>query len=183
VTLPPVAPQIRIRQHALAKLLLYAERCPMEIGGLGYVLQDEEGLLIPDLFVLPQKVSASDTELDPDALCEFLGRLVREDVDVSSVRLWWHSHGDMDLIWSETDCLTIGDLPGDFWVAIVVNRRGEIRCRLDAFAPERRTWDVPLVEIPEDRGCDREALRAEIDREICENVRSYTVVQDVMVME
>jgi proteasome lid subunit RPN8/RPN11 len=176
-------PQIRIQQCALAKLLLYAERCPLEIGGLGYVVQDEEGLFIPDLFVLPQKVSASDTELDPDALCEFLGRLVREDADVSSVRLWWHSHGDMDLVWSETDCLTIGGLPGDFWVAIVVNRRGEIRSRLDVFVPERQTWDVPLVEISGDRGCDPEVLRVAVDREIFENVRAYTVVQDVLVME
>jgi proteasome lid subunit RPN8/RPN11 len=183
VTLPPAAPPIRIRQHALAKLLLYAERCPMEIGGLGYVLQDEAGLFIPDLFVLPQKVSASDTELDPEALCAFLARLVSEDADVSSVRLWWHSHGDMDLIWSETDCSTIGSLPGDFWVAIVVNRRGEIRCRLDAFAPERRTWDVPLVEIPEESLVDREALRVVIDRDIGENVRACTVVQDAMIME
>ncbi|HYL80149.1 MAG TPA: hypothetical protein VEU07_05005 [Candidatus Acidoferrum sp.] len=183
MTLPPATPEVRIRRRALAKLLLYAERCPMEIGGLGYVLQDEAGLFIPDLFVLPQRVSASDTELDPDALCEFLGQLVREDADVSSVRLWWHSHADMDLIWSETDCSTIGDLPGDFWVAIVVNRRGEIRCRLDTFVPERRTWEVPLVEMAEESELDREALRLVIDREIGENVRAYTAVQDVMVME
>lgn len=179
----PLPQPIRIRQQALTKLLLYAEQCPMEIGGLGYVVQDSEGLLIPDLFILPQKVSASDTELDPEALCEFLGRLVQEQVDVSSVRLWWHSHGDMDLIWSETDCLTIGALPGDFWVAILVNRRGEIRCRLDAFAPERQTWEVPLVEVPEGSGGDPKVLRAAIDREIVEKVRTCTMVQDVLVME
>ena len=181
---PPPAPlPIRIRQHALAKLLLYAERCPMEIGGLGYVVRDEAGLLIPDLFSLPQKVSSSDTELDPDALCAFLERMVREDADVSSLCLWWHSHGDMDVIWSETDCSTIGGFPGDFWVAIVVNRRGELRCRLDVFAPVRQTWEVPLVEIPEESPEDPEALRAAIDREIVENVRAYTTVQDVLVLE
>lgn len=167
--LPPRV--IQIRQQALAKLLLYAARCPVEIGGLGYVVEDGGGLLIRDPFLLSQKVSASDTELDADALCEFLDRLVREEGDVRSVRLWWHSHADMDVIWSETDAATIEHLPGDFWVAVLVNRRGEVRCRLDAFVPARQSWEVPLVEIPDAEPGDPEALRVAIDREILEKVR------------
>ena len=59
VLLPPR--EIRIRRRALDKLLLYAERCPMEIGGLGTVTQDSQGLLITDVLLLAQKVSAWDT--------------------------------------------------------------------------------------------------------------------------
>ncbi len=176
--LPPR--EIRIRRHALDKLLLYAERCPVEIGGLGTVVEDAEGLLISDLFLLGQKASASDTELDPEALIECLGRLVAEGKDVVGVRVWWHSHADMDLIWSETDCATIGGLPGDFWVALLVNRRGEVACRLDAFAPQRQTWELPLVEVLDGDSQDLEALRASIDREILEKVRAYAVVYDVI---
>jgi hypothetical protein len=159
---------------------LYAERCPVEIGGLGTLLEDAEGLLITDLFLLSQKVSASDTELDAEALFDFLGRLMAEGGDVAGVRVWWHSHADMDLIWSQTDCTTIGSLPGDFWVALLVNRRGEIVCRLDAFRPQRQTWEIPLVEVLDGDRRDPETLRASIDREILEKVRAYVVVQDVI---
>jgi proteasome lid subunit RPN8/RPN11 len=176
--LPPRA--IRIRRQALDKLLLYAERCPVEIGGLGTVAEDAEGLLITDVVLLAQKVSAWDTALDAEALFDFLDRFVVGGGDAAGVRLWWHSHADMDLVWSETDCATIANLPGDFWVALLVNRRGEIACRLDAFAPRRETWDLPLVEAPDGEVGDPEALRASIDREILEKVRAYAVVEDVI---
>lgn len=172
--------EIRIRRHALEKLLLYAERCPVEIGGLGTVERDAEGLLITDLFLLPQRGSSAETELDTGALFDFLGRLLAEGRDVGSVRLWWHSHVDMDLTWSATDCATIGNLPGEFWVALVVNRRREVQCRLDAFAPHRQTWELPLVAVPDSEGRDRESLRAAIEQEIRENVQAYAVVSEVV---
>ena len=172
--------EVRIRRYALDKLLLYAERCPVEIGGLGTVVEDPDGLLITDVFLLAQKVSASDTELDTDAVFGFLARLVAEGGDPALVRLWWHSHADMDVVWSETDRTTIGSLPGDFWVALLVNRRGEVACRLDAYQPQRQTWELPLAEVLADPTGDREALCQAIDREILDKVRAYTVVHEVM---
>jgi proteasome lid subunit RPN8/RPN11 len=172
--------EVRIRQHALDKLLLYAGRCPVEIGGLGTVVEDSDGLLITDVFLLAQRVSASDTELDTDAVFDFLARVVAEGGDPALVRLWWHSHADMDVVWSETDRTTIGSLPGDFWVALLVNRRGEIACRLDAFQPQRETWDLPLAEVLDDASGDPEALCQTIDREILDKVRAYTVIHEVM---
>jgi proteasome lid subunit RPN8/RPN11 len=176
--LPPR--EIRIRRHALEKLLLYAERCPVEIGGLGTVVQDAEGLLITDVVLLAQKVSAWDTELDAEALFGYLGHLVAGGGDAAGVRLWWHSHGDMDLVWSDTDCDTIANLPGDFWVALLVNRRGEVACRLDAFTPRRQTWDLPLTKVLDGDDRDLETLRFSIDREILEKVRAYAVIEDVV---
>ena len=178
VPLPPR--EIRIRSHALDRLLLYARRCPVEIGGLGTVAADADGLLITDVFLLAQKVSASDTELDTEALFDFLARHVAEGGNPAQVRLWWHSHADMDVAWSETDRATIRSLPGDFWVALLVNRRGEVVCRLDAFLPRRQTWELPLVEVLDPAGRDPETLCRAIDREILEKVRAYTVVHEVM---
>jgi hypothetical protein len=152
----------------------------VEIGGLGTVAADADGLLITDVFLLAQKVSASDTELDTEALFDFLARHVAEDGDPAQVRLWWHSHADMDVVWSETDRATIRSLPGDFWVALLVNRRGEVVCRLDAFLPRRHTWELPLVEVLDPAGRDPETLCRAIDREILEKVRAYTVVHEVM---
>jgi proteasome lid subunit RPN8/RPN11 len=178
VTLPPR--EVRIRRHALEKLLLYAERCPVEIGGLGTVVEDPDGLLITDVFLLAQKVSASDTELDTDAVVDFLAHLVEKGGDPALVRLWWHSHADMDVVWSETDRATIGGLPGDFWVSVLLNRRGEVACRLDAFQPRRQTWELPLVEVVDEVGGDPEGLCRAIDREILDKVRAYTVIHEVM---
>lgn len=176
--LPPR--EIRIRSHALDRLLLYAQRCPVEIGGLGTVAADADGLLITDVCLLAQRVSASDTELDTEALFDFLARHVADGGDPAQVRLWWHSHADMDVVWSETDRATIRSLPGDFWVALLVNRRGEVVCRLDAFLPQRHTWELPLVEVLDTAGGDPETLCRAIDREILEKVRAYTVVHEVM---
>lgn len=178
VLLPPR--EIRIRRRALDKLRLYAERCPVEIGGLGTVTEDAEGLLITDVVLLAQKVSVWDTELDAEALFDFLDHLVASGGDAAGVRLWWHSHADLDPIWSDTDCATIANLPGDFWVALLVNRRGEFACRLDAFAPQRQTWDLPLTEVLDGDDRDLETLRGSIDREILEKVRAYAVVEDVI---
>jgi len=172
--------EVRIRRDTLAKLLLYAERCPVEIGGLGTVVEDPDGLLITDVFLLAQKVSASDTELDTDAVFECLAQFVAEGGDPALVRLWWHSHADMDVVWSETDRTTIGSLPGDFWVALLVNRRGEVACRLDVFQPQRQTWELPLTEVLDNAGGDPEALRRAIDREILDKVRAYTVIHEVL---
>ncbi len=176
--LPPDA--IRIRPLALAKLRLYARRCPFEIGGLGQVIADPAGLLITDLFILPQRVSVSDTELTSEGLFTLLARLVSEGIDVGSTRLWWHSHAEMDVSWSETDTETIENLPGDFWVAVVTNRKGEILCRLDLYTPERRTWDLPLVEAPGEAVPDATDLETRIDEEILALVRSPIPMQDVL---
>jgi len=178
VPLPPR--EIRIQSHALDRLLLYAQRCPVEIGGLGTVVADADGLLITDVFLLAQRVSASDTELDTEALFDFLARHVTEGGDPAQVRLWWHSHADMDVVWSETDRATIRSLPGEFWVALLVNRRGEMVCRLDVFLPQRHTWELPLVEVLDPAGSDPETLCRAIDREILEKVRAYTVVHEVL---
>jgi hypothetical protein len=179
--LPPSA--IRIRPQALAKLRLYARRCPFEIGGLGEVVVDDAGLLITDLFILPQRVTMSDTELSSEGLFALLGRLVAEGADVGRTRLWWHSHGDMELRWSDTDTETIENLPGAFWVAVVTNRRGDLRCRLDTYAPERRTWDLALVETAGEAGPDLATLEAQIDDEILAQVRSPIPLQDLLGME
>jgi hypothetical protein len=175
---PPAV--IRIRPLALARLHLYARRCPFEIGGLGQVLQDGEGLVITDVCLLPQRVSMSDTELSSDGLFALLSQLVAEGRDVGDTRLWWHSHGEMEVSWSDTDVETIENLPGEFWVAVVTNRRGDLRCRLDGYAPARQTWELPLVEAGEDGQPQLGALEAQIDEEILAKVRSPIPLRDLL---
>ncbi len=176
--LPPQA--LRIRPLALAKLRLYARRCPFEIGGLGQVVPEGDALVITDLFLLPQRVSMSETELSSDGLFALLSRLVAEGRDVTSTRLWWHSHSEMEVSWSDTDAETIENLPGEFWVAVVTNRRGDLRCRLDRYVPVRQTWDLPLEESGGEPPPDLARLEAEIDEEIVAQVRSPVPLEDLL---
>src|SRR3989304_2689761 len=159
---PP--PQVLIAPLAFQRLRLYIELCPMEIGGLGAVDRSGPNLVITDLFILSQKVSPAETELDPAAVFEMLQGCVAEGRDPASLCLWWHSHAEMDVEWSETDERTIENFPGDFMLSIVGNKAGAFACRLDTLRPTRQVLtDLPVTIIP-DRGeeGDEAARRASI---------------------
>jgi hypothetical protein len=167
---PHDPPDILIDAGTFHRLKLLLMLCPAEIAGLGYVTPHPKGFLIRDLFVLPQRVTESDAELDPGALASFLGRFVGDGGDPSALQLWWHSHADGDVYWSETDLETIERFPGTRVISIVGNQRGDLLCRLDLFAPRRDCLEnLPLVVVhgPGDEpGPDLEAIRRQVRSEI-----------------
>ena len=168
-------PAIFITARTFHRLKLLVRLCPAEIAGLGYVAPHPKGFLIQDLFVLPQRVTDFDAELEPEALFGFLTQFVADGGDPSSLKLWWHSHVDGELYWSETDLGTIERFPGNQMISIVGNRKGELLCRLDLFAPRRkRLENLPLVvvnEIEGTAGLDLETLRHEVQTEIRTKVK------------
>jgi len=162
----PPPERILIIPSALAKLKLYISLSPTEVSGLGRMEVSKEGPIIADVFLLPQTSSASETELDPEDLLAFLSRLVQEGQDPSPFKVWWHSHGDLDLEWSAVDEATIETFGSDVLVSVVGNRRGEFRCRLDLFQPARKVLDgLPLMPLGPSDPEDLE-LRALIQTEI-----------------
>jgi hypothetical protein len=162
--------EILIETGTFHRLKLLLALCPAEIAGLGYVTPHPKGFLIQDLFVLPQRVTESDAELDPGALASFLGRFVSDGGDPSSLQLWWHSHADGEVYWSETDLETIERFPGTRVISIVGNQRGELLCRLDLFAPRRECLEnLPLAIVHgtgEETPVDLEAIRCQVRAEI-----------------
>jgi len=164
------APGIFIAARAFHRLKLLLRLCPAEIAGLGYVTQHPKGFLIQDVFVLPQRVTDSDAELDPEALFSFLARFVAEGSDPSSLQFWWHSHVDGEVYWSETDLETIERFPGTRVISVVGNRQGELLCRLDLFAPQRdRLEHLPLVE----EACGKEPFELEsLRQEVLAEIRA-----------
>lgn len=168
-----IAPQVLITPQAFQKLRLYIELCPMEIGGLGQVECDEPRFVITDLFILPQKVSPSETELDPAAMLELLECCISEGRDPASLCLWWHSHADMDVEWSATDERTIETFPGDFMFSLVGNKAGAFACRLDIMRPTRQVLsDLPLTILPGPDGqADEKALRNAIITEMAQKLQ------------
>ena len=169
-------PQIMITPQAFQKLRLYIDLCPMEIGGLGQVERDGHRFVITDLFILPQKVSPSETELDPAAMLEILAGCVADGRNPASLCLWWHSHADMDVEWSETDEDTIANFSGDLMISLVGNKAGDFACRLDIFSPNGQTLgDLSLTVVPRgDAEVDEAALRHTIMAEMYEKLQVVT---------
>lgn len=176
-------PAILIAARAFHRLKLLLGLCPAEIAGLGYVTPHPRGFLVRDVLVLPQLVTDSDAELDPEALSRFLARFVAEGGDPSSIQFWWHSHVDGEVYWSETDLETIERFPGNQVISVVGNRQGELLCRLDLFTPRReRLQDLPLVvasETEDPAALDLEMLRQEVRAEIRAKVRMRIPMEPV----
>lgn len=170
----PKPGRIFITPFAFQKLKLYTVLCPAEISGLGLVELREDRFVVTDVFILPQRVTPADTELEAQHLCEFLSQYIAQGKDPASLKVWWHSHGEMDLDWSETDRGTIEAFPGEYLISLVGNKNGEFVCRLDVFAPSREVIDgldlVPLEGSEEDAD-GLEALRQVVQVEINEKVK------------
>lgn len=164
-------PRILIAPRALQRLKLYIDLCPFEVGGLGTVEAFGEDLLVADIFLIRQRASESDTELDSQAVADHLVQTLQEGKDPSSLRLWWHSHAEGRILWSDTDKRTIEALQIDQLVSIVGNKRHEFGCRLDQFSPKRLTLDgLPLLPTPDETPEDQEPLRKKIMAELREKV-------------
>ena len=126
-----VCPKIRIEAKVWEKLLAYIQACPQEVGGLGVVEQRLNTLVVTDIFLLEQKVTAATTDLNNGAIARFVADWVRRGRNIGTLRLWWHSHATMNVFWSSTDLATIKDLADGGWLlAIVGNHKGETRARL-----------------------------------------------------
>jgi len=164
-------PRVLIAPQAFRRLTLYIDLCPVEVGGLGTVEPFGEDLLVAEIFLIRQQASHSDTELDPGAVAEHLLRTIREGKDPSSLRLWWHSHAEADITWSETDEETIAALQIEQLVSIVGNKRHQFGCRLDQFSPTRLTLDkLPLIPSRDEKLDDEKSLRSQIMVELREKV-------------
>jgi hypothetical protein len=161
--IPSAAPAVlRFTAETYARLRLYVELCPSEIGGLGEVRPEGEGLLVTELFLLDQRVSASETELQPEALLCLLHRCLEEGRDPAALRLWWHSHAEHGVEWSDTDEATIRGFGGDSLVSLVTNKAGDLLCRYDTWRPQRSTvGGIPVVRPDEPLGPARAAALRE----------------------
>ena len=125
-----------------------------EVSGLGTVIPHEDGLLIEEVFLLRQKCTGSNTELDDEAVAALLVELDAQGIDTGAVRFWWHSHGSMQSFWSATDDSCIEGLANSsLTVSLVTNQHKQDRVRIDQYTPIRLTLDeVPIRLHHEDLG-------------------------------
>ncbi len=137
-------PQIYIFLDVMKKIQCFTRLAQGEITGLGVVEKRNNDLFVTDTFILKQKVSASNAEIDPLALNRFVAQHGKPNL-----KFQWHSHVTAPVFFSSTDKDTMRGFFGDFMLSMVINKKGDYRCRLDFYDPFCVGFEVsPLIILP-----------------------------------
>lgn len=129
----------------------FVRQCDVEINGFGLVDYDRarNTLRISDVFVTKQTGSATLVDVSDADLHRHLHELLEKGIDISRINFQWHSHVNMEVYFSNVDEANIGRWTGNYLVSLVMNKRGEWKCRLDVFKPLRFAQEVDLaIEWP-----------------------------------
>jgi hypothetical protein len=162
--------KVYITPEAKQKLDLYVEAVSGEISGLGRCTTHKGTIYIEDVYLLKQESGHSDTELDPEAVAELMVAVVNAKEDPAELKLWWHSHGSMGVFWSGTDEATAGKFGNGWMLSLVVNKKGESKCRLDVYDPVHLVCES--AELAVWYPLPSKELKAAIEAEVKEKVSS-----------
>lgn len=161
-----------IKPDLLNEILFIAKNVETEVSGLGDVVKVKNGFEIVKLRFFEQECTASETEIKPEQL-DLLGREANErGEDLSSMRLWWHSHAKMSTFWSGQDESCIKSLLSafeDYLISIVVNHAGDLLCRMDFVKPIGITVNHVPVKVCYDMP---EVKETELKDMIAKNVKT-----------
>jgi proteasome lid subunit RPN8/RPN11 len=136
--------KVRIDAEALARIWKWTDLARGEFSCLALVHDD---LSVDGVQLFDQTCTSSSTDIDQAALAKFLCTHHQPE----RVRAWVHSHAHLGIFWSQQDEQCIDGLANEsLLVSIVVNKKREVKCRIDIFQPVRVTIDdVPVVvELP-----------------------------------
>jgi len=136
-------PQVFINLEPAREILCLTNLASGEINGIGNVEGKENNFIITETFVLPQKTSGVEANMDPMALNEFVGEYLHPE----KLTIQWHSHGGGAVVFSTKDIRTIERWLGNYLISLLLNKRGDYLCRLDLFEPVRLAMMVPLWVI------------------------------------
>ncbi len=145
----------------------FVRQCDVEINGFGLVQYDQatNTLRISDIFVTKQTGRPGLVDVEDADLHRHLYELLERGVDISHINFQWHSHVNMDVYFSTTDEANINRWTGNFLISLVVNKRGELECRLDIFGSQRTTHRVGLaIEWPLAGVEVQKRVRADIEK-------------------
>ena len=115
-----------------------------EISGLMTAIPQKDGRFkLNDVEILKQQNSASNTELDKDAVTAYMSKYAMKYNNNNIKFVWWHSHHTMGAFWSGTDENEINAWKNkSFSLALVINLREEYVFRVSV-------WNVGGLEVEE----------------------------------
>jgi hypothetical protein len=178
----PIKIKVLIAVSAYQKMCRWVDMAQGEVSGLGTVNEGRDAsgrmmhYIVDDVFLLKQDSGGVNTVLDDQAVGEFLIEMAKAGNDLSSIKLWWHSHGPMEAFWSGTDEACIANLAnsGGF-VSIVTNKARKVLTRIDIFHPFQFTVnEVPTdIYTPDDPQLD-EFCKKEFKKKVKEHTNAST---------
>ena len=142
------------------KLWAWTRLAKGEVSMLGLVDEVDGQPYITDMFLVKQTCTPASTDMDQDAVARLMVELAA-DSKSDQLRAWVHSHGTMNVFWSNQDDATIEDLAGDpYLVSVVVDKSGLVKARVDLFKPVRVTLDdVPVEVLVPDMGLESQCAK------------------------
>lgn len=142
-------PKICISFNAFQKIRCFTDLMDSEIHGLGIVEESktENRFLITDAFLTRQKVSLRKANTTARDMAYFLAEFTANGGDASKLKFQWHSHVNMDAFFSPEDIETISEYVCDYMISLVLNKKGEYKCRLDIFKPLYIGVETPLYVV------------------------------------
>lgn len=164
--------KVIITPEAKQRLDLYVAAVDGEISGLGSVMVLKGNMYIADIFLLRQESSSSETELNAGAVSELLNELIAAGEPVEMLKLHWHSHANMSAFWSGQDDKTAEGFANGWMLSLVINKKGEYKCRLDVYEPVHLLMDNITMEVG--LPAADVALVAEVAAEVKEKVKVKT---------
>lgn len=147
---------IFISEEVKKRIQLYTNLATGEISWIGDISFSNNQIRVSDVYLIEQDTSDDKTKLREKAYAQFVMDYFSRGKDPANLKLWIHSHGDGLVFWSSDDEATIETHNrADFFVSIVVNKRGDFLARVDIFRPFRVKLDnvnifTPTIYSPED---------------------------------
>ena len=136
--------KLYVRSNVMEMLRAYTYHAEGEYTIMAYVTRDpsRNAFIVDELLPLQdQECTGSDCELT-DAACLEMGRIADARGRPTHLRCWIHSHSNHAVFFSGTDETNIKKFKYlDYLVSIVVNKKNEIRGRVDIFQPFHITVD------------------------------------------
>ena len=119
--------ELFIPERIKAEVMHYVRQAsPDECSGLGRITWDVNGLAtVTHVYLLDQVNSGVTTDLDATEVAKL--QYTSKD-DEGALNWWWHSHVDMDVMWSGTDMATMEQFgKKGYLLSTVFNKRNEMR--------------------------------------------------------
>lgn len=166
--------KITFTHEAWKKINAYIKLTDEEISGLGISSINKAGdeIIIRDVRIWEQECTAMTTEIiDNKHLIDAVEEYKKEGVPMEDMNVWWHSHVNMDVFWSNTDQETIDNWFNEkYLVAVVGNKKKEFKGQISLKKPFKfniNNVDIEYEPEPEDSKYEMKILK-DIDKKIIE---------------
>lgn len=170
-------PHVIIPLDSYRRIMAYAEACSLEISGFADITFDQQryAFIVGEVFLLKQEVSGGDTDINEETLSEFMLQMIQAG-KTQLPRLWWHSHVNMQAFFSgiDTGTMKTSFKNDSFMVALVVNKRREMKAMLEVFKPFSFTLDdIPVkIEMGFPEGVP-DQIKREVEEKVTEKKWTY----------